>query len=40
VLWIFNDLARYDALGLRCGWTEDSYRDRLSERMQDALLVD
>ncbi|GLZ59360.1 MULTISPECIES: TetR/AcrR family transcriptional regulator [Micromonospora] len=39
VLWIFNDPAHYDALVLRCGWTEDSFRDWLSERMQDVLLV-
>ncbi|SCG58911.1 transcriptional regulator, TetR family [Micromonospora coxensis] len=39
VLWVFNDPALYDALVLRCGWTEDSFRDWLSERMQDALLV-
>ncbi|MEH0930407.1 TetR/AcrR family transcriptional regulator [Micromonospora sp. CPCC 205558] len=38
-LWIFNDPAHYDALVLRCGWTEDSFSDWLSERMQDALLV-
>ncbi|MET8268202.1 TetR/AcrR family transcriptional regulator [Micromonospora arida] len=38
-LWIFNDPAHYDALVLRCGWTEGSFGDWLSERMQDALLV-
>ncbi|MDG4838882.1 TetR family transcriptional regulator [Micromonospora sp. WMMD967] len=38
-LWIFNDPAHYDALVLRCGWTEASFRDWLSERMKDALLV-
>jgi AcrR family transcriptional regulator len=37
-LWIFNDPAHYGALVLRCGWTEDSFRDWLSERMRDVLL--
>jgi AcrR family transcriptional regulator len=39
VLWIFNDLALYDALVLHCGWTEESFRGWLSERMRDALLA-
>lgn len=39
VLWLFNDPAHYDGLVLRCGWPEDAFRDWLSERMQDALLV-
>ncbi|MCW6009587.1 hypothetical protein K1W54_34355 [Micromonospora sp. CPCC 205371] len=39
VLWIFNDLALYDAVVLRCGWTEKAFSDWLSERMQDALLA-
>jgi AcrR family transcriptional regulator len=40
VLWIFNDPAHYDALVLRCGWTEESFRSWLSERMRDALLLE
>lgn len=39
VLWIFNDLALYDALVSRCGWTEQAFRGWLSERMRDALLA-
>jgi AcrR family transcriptional regulator len=37
-LWIFNDPALYDALVLRCGWTEESFRGWLSDRMRDVLL--
>jgi AcrR family transcriptional regulator len=38
VLWVFNDPAHYGALVSRCGWSEDSFRDWLSERMREALL--
>jgi AcrR family transcriptional regulator len=39
-LWFFNDPAHYGALVLRCGWTEDRFRDWLAQRMRDALLAD
>ncbi|RKN50881.1 TetR/AcrR family transcriptional regulator [Micromonospora endolithica] len=37
-LWFYNDPAHYGALVLRCGWTEESFRRWLAERMCDVLL--
>ncbi|MEU5902979.1 TetR/AcrR family transcriptional regulator [Micromonospora sp. NPDC047527] len=38
-LWFYNDPAHYGAFVLRCGWTEEAFRDWLARRMRDALLT-
>lgn len=37
-LWILNNPAHYDALVLRCGWTEDAFQRWLAGHMRHALL--
>ncbi|MEV0392256.1 TetR/AcrR family transcriptional regulator [Polymorphospora rubra] len=38
VVWHFNDPAHYDALVTRCGWSENDFRDWLSEQLTGGLL--
>jgi len=38
LLWVFNDLAHYNALVLQCGWPETDFTGWLSSHMRQALL--
>jgi hypothetical protein len=39
-LWIFNDPGHYAALVTQRGWSEQTFRRWLADRMHDALLPD